>query len=182
MECKGGRNGRSLRKPADQQNRAARFPHAKIRDRSCRESNPFCLGWRRAEWSGNHEVVGGEVAKSATPEKTTEYHTHATTANPHKQPKWKPRVKGQEARERKVPHEHARLAPRRSYAHCVQCFRRPWWCSSLGNSPPTKAERVRFPVEPSLDFHMLLWLPTARVAGRRASARCSATLAIRPNC
>ncbi|KAJ8877240.1 hypothetical protein PR048_021694 [Dryococelus australis] len=38
-------NGRSLRKPADQRNRPAQFPHAKIRERPRRESNPVSSRW-----------------------------------------------------------------------------------------------------------------------------------------
>ncbi|KAJ8871055.1 hypothetical protein PR048_027359 [Dryococelus australis] len=44
---KGRGNGRSPRKPANQRHRPPRFPHAKIREQPCRESNPFRLGGRR---------------------------------------------------------------------------------------------------------------------------------------
>ncbi|KAJ8871483.1 hypothetical protein PR048_027802 [Dryococelus australis] len=47
LECKGGVNGRSLRKPFDQRYRLARYPHAKIRDRHCWESHPVRLAGRR---------------------------------------------------------------------------------------------------------------------------------------
>ncbi|KAJ8870830.1 hypothetical protein PR048_027129 [Dryococelus australis] len=40
-ECKGGGNGRSLRKPTEQRHRLARFPRAKIRGRPHRESKPI---------------------------------------------------------------------------------------------------------------------------------------------
>ncbi|KAJ8866797.1 hypothetical protein PR048_032658 [Dryococelus australis] len=46
-ESKGGGNGRSLRKPANQRHHPARFPHAKIRKRPHRESSPVPLGGRR---------------------------------------------------------------------------------------------------------------------------------------
>ncbi|KAJ8897654.1 hypothetical protein PR048_003003 [Dryococelus australis] len=45
--CKGTRNGRSPRKPADQRHLSARFPHVKIQERPRRESNPFRLDGRR---------------------------------------------------------------------------------------------------------------------------------------
>ncbi|KAJ8888700.1 hypothetical protein PR048_008192 [Dryococelus australis] len=46
LERKGGGNGRCLTKPIDQRHRSARFPHAKIRERSRKESNLVHLGWR----------------------------------------------------------------------------------------------------------------------------------------
>ncbi|KAJ8896808.1 hypothetical protein PR048_002154 [Dryococelus australis] len=43
-ECKGGGKKRSLRKPADQWHRPARFTNAKIQERPRRESNSICSG------------------------------------------------------------------------------------------------------------------------------------------
>ncbi|KAJ8893433.1 hypothetical protein PR048_006031 [Dryococelus australis] len=47
LECKGGLSGRSLRKPADQRHRPARFPRAKIRERPHRKPSLVRLGGRR---------------------------------------------------------------------------------------------------------------------------------------
>ncbi|KAJ8872669.1 hypothetical protein PR048_026280 [Dryococelus australis] len=47
-ECKGGGNGRPLRKPADQRHRPARFPLAKIQERPRRESNASNQKWGRS--------------------------------------------------------------------------------------------------------------------------------------
>ncbi|KAJ8896831.1 hypothetical protein PR048_002177 [Dryococelus australis] len=46
LEYKGWRNERSLRKPADQKHSPTLFPHARIRERTCWESNPVLLGAR----------------------------------------------------------------------------------------------------------------------------------------
>ncbi|KAJ8884869.1 hypothetical protein PR048_011065 [Dryococelus australis] len=48
LECKGGGKRNIPRKPAVQIHRPARFPRAKIRERSRWQSNPVCLGGRRA--------------------------------------------------------------------------------------------------------------------------------------
>ncbi|KAJ8869892.1 hypothetical protein PR048_028901 [Dryococelus australis] len=43
LECRGGRNGNTQRKPADKRHRPARFPHAKIRDEPARDRTRIAL-------------------------------------------------------------------------------------------------------------------------------------------
>ncbi|KAJ8869279.1 hypothetical protein PR048_030851 [Dryococelus australis] len=63
-------NGRSPRRPADQRHRPARFPHAEIRERPRKESNPVRLG-------GNaHFTVNGVYQQSACYEEVLDWVSH----------------------------------------------------------------------------------------------------------
>ncbi|KAJ8872412.1 hypothetical protein PR048_026016 [Dryococelus australis] len=52
------------------------------------------------------------------------------------------RVQGQEVREQYGRHEYARLAPRRSYAQGVQCFRRGPFSSTNGGNPYVRVRSI----------------------------------------